>query len=95
MRFSARCKLEVTEHRDGLVPEACAPAEGATKEQLSGLLPWPACTLPGVPCSDISFELVEGDFQVGQVQGDWMEQAWAYGCLNRAVSDLVGRQSLA
>lgn len=60
VKFSAACTLDCTEYPEG-VPESLCSCEGTGSD---GLLPYPKHSLTGVPAKDITFYLVEGDFNV-------------------------------
>jgi hypothetical protein len=62
VKFSASCTLDCTEFLQG-IPESLCSRDGNGSD---GLLPYPRNSRPGVPCQDISFVLVDGDFKVGQ-----------------------------
>lgn len=60
VQFSATCTLECCEFSEGLPDGFCSTSGDGS----DGLLPFPKNTLPNVPKRDITFVLVEGDFQV-------------------------------
>ncbi len=61
VKISATCTLECAEFKQGLPIEFCSlDGDGS-----DGLLPCPKSTIPDAPAQDISFVLVEGDFEVG------------------------------
>ena len=60
VQFSATCTLECCEFSEGLPDGFCSTSGDGS----DGLLPFPKRTLPSVPMKDITFVLVEGDFQV-------------------------------
>lgn len=66
IKFSAACKLECTEHTRG-VPTCKLSLDGSG---VDGLFPQPSAgAANGVPPRDISFALLEGDFQT--FKGVW------------------------
>ena len=65
VRFSATCTLECCEFEEGLPDGFCSTSGDGS----DGLLPHPRQGLPDAPKKDITFVLVEGDFQVGLPSG--------------------------
>jgi hypothetical protein len=62
VKFSARCIMEITEFPQGFPGAAASPTPaGALGTRLDDIPE--AAGLPGAPCQDITFVLVEGDFQ--------------------------------
>lgn len=64
-KFSARCVLDCNEHPNGLEQDYCVSSwkdNGGVWETSCDLYPIPRS--PDLPCRDITFQLVEGDFLV-------------------------------
>lgn len=61
VKFSAKCRLDITEHIQGLPDDMISTEYHNVKEQL----PFPSTSLDA-PAQDISFTLLEGDFEVSQ-----------------------------
>jgi hypothetical protein len=60
VQFSATCTLECCEFYEGLPDGFCSTSGDGS----DGLLPFPKSSIPDAPKRDITFVLVEGDFQV-------------------------------
>lgn len=72
VKFSAACKLDINEHAAGAPAWLCSPEGGA-----NGSFPLPRPTLPGRPVRDLTFSLIEGDFEA--FKGVWRMQSTAAG----------------
>lgn len=69
VRFSAACKLDITEHPAGLPASQCSPSCGAN----DATFPTPRTSIQGRPSRDITFTSLEGDFQC--FKGVWRIQS--------------------
>lgn len=68
VKFSASCKLDITEHANGIPPWQCSSETSSSDSSF----PMPRSFLPGHPCRDISFASLDGDFQC--FKGIWRMQ---------------------
>lgn len=71
MRFSARCVMEITEFPSGLGPVATRVRSGCLGASFEGMAE-PNSPFPDRPCKDITFVLMDGDFQ--KFSGVWRMQ---------------------
>lgn len=84
IKFSAACKLECIEHYTG-VPSSMISSDGTG---MDGLFPAPGAIGDGVPPRDISFTLLEGDFQT--FKGIWRMLPSAAGNGSSSSGTLLG-----